>query len=81
MASVADLVKDRRALSVRSDQTVLEAARLMTEFNIGALPVMRGDEVVGIFSERDIMCRVVATGRNPGNIDISELMTPNPRTV
>lgn len=78
MASVADLVKDRRVLSVRADQSVLEAARLMTEFNIGAVPVMRGDDVAGIFSERDIMSRVVAAGRSPAITKIAEVMTPRP---
>lgn len=78
MSRVADLVKDRRALSVRSDQSVLEAARLMTEFNIGAVPVMRGDELAGIFSERDIMRRVVAAGRSPATTTVSEVMTARP---
>lgn len=78
MASVADLVKDRRVLSVRADQSVLEAARLMTEFNIGAVPVMRGDDLAGIFSERDLMSRVVAAGRSPAITKIAEVMTPRP---
>ena len=78
MASVADLVKDRRVLSVRADQSVLEAARLMTEFNIGAVPVMRGEDLAGIFSERDIMSRVVAAGRSPAITKIAEVMTPRP---
>ena len=78
MARVADLVQGRRALSVAGDQSVLEAARLMTEFNIGAVPVMSGDELVGIFSERDIMTRVVAAGRSPAMTTISEVMTARP---
>jgi CBS domain-containing protein len=78
MARVADLVKDRRALSVRADQSVLEASRLMTEFNIGAVPVMRGDELAGIFSERDLMRRVVAAGRSPATTPVSEVMTARP---
>jgi CBS domain-containing protein len=78
MATVADLVKERRALSVRSDQSVLEAARLMTEFNIGAVPVMRDDEVAGIFSERDLMTRVVAAGRSPAITKVAEAMTARP---
>jgi CBS domain-containing protein len=78
MPTVADLVKERRALSVRDDQTVLEAARLMTEFNIGAVPVMRGEELAGIFSERDVMCRVVAAGRSPATTRVAEVMTPRP---
>jgi CBS domain-containing protein len=81
MASVYDLVKDRRVYSVEADRSVLEAARFMMEHNIGALPVLRNGELVGIFSERDIMNRVVAAGRMPGTTKVSEVMTANPKSV
>jgi len=81
MAQVYDLVKDRRVYSIDADQSVLEAARFMMEHNIGALPVLRSGELVGIFSERDIMNRVVAAGRTPGTTRIAEVMTANPRSV
>jgi CBS domain-containing protein len=81
MSSVYDLVKDRRVYHIDADQTVLEAARFMMEHSIGALPVLRNGELVGIFSERDIMNRVVAVGRMPGTTKISEVMTANPRGV
>jgi CBS domain-containing protein len=81
MSTVYDLVKDRRVYSIEADRTVLEAARLMMEHGIGALPVMRNGELAGIFSERDIMNRVVAAGRMPGTTKISEVMTANPKGV
>jgi CBS domain-containing protein len=81
MTLIHDLVKDRRVYSIEADRTVLEGARFMMEHNIGALPVLRTGELVGIFSERDIMNRVVAVGRMPGTTKISEVMTPNPKTV
>src|SRR5205807_9079383 len=81
MALVYDLVKDRKIYSVEADRTVLEAARFMMEHKIGALPVLRNGELVGIFSERDIMNRVVAVGRLPGTTKISEVMTTNPKAV
>ena len=81
MATVYDVVKDRRVYSIDAEKTVLEAARFMMEHSIGALPVMRDGKLVGIFSERDLMNRVVAVGRNPGMTQISEVMTANPRTV
>jgi len=81
MALVYDLVKDRRVYSIEADRTVLEAARFMMEHSIGALPVLRNGELVGIFSERDIMNRVVAVGRMPGTTKISEVMTANPKAV
>jgi CBS domain-containing protein len=81
MTLIHDLVKDRKVYSIEADRTVLEGARFMMEHNIGALPVLRTGELVGIFSERDIMNRVVAVGRMPGTTKISEVMTPNPKTV
>jgi CBS domain-containing protein len=81
MAPIYDLVKDRRVYSIEADRTVLEAARFMMEHSIGALPVLRNGQLVGIFSERDIMNRVVAAGRLPGTTKISEVMTPNPKAV
>jgi CBS domain-containing protein len=81
MTKVFDLVRDRRVYSIEADKTVVEAARFMMEHNIGALPVVRNGELVGMFSERDIMNRVVAVGRMPGQTRVSEVMTPNPRSV
>jgi CBS domain-containing protein len=81
MAMIYDLVKDRRVYSIEADQSVLDAARFMMEHNIGALPVMRNSELVGIISERDIMNRVVAVGRMPGTTKISEIMTANPKSI
>jgi CBS domain-containing protein len=81
MAAIFDLVKDRKVYSIDADRTVVEAARFMMEHNIGALPVLRDGDLVGIVSERDIMNRVVAAGRLPGQTRVSEVMTPNPRSV
>lgn len=81
MTTLRDLVKDRRLYSVKDSHTVLEAARYMMEYNIGAVPVLRDGDLTGILSERDIMNRVVAAGRTPGTTAVSEVMTPNPRAV
>jgi CBS domain-containing protein len=81
MAPIYDLVKDHTVYSIEADHTVLEAARFMLEHHIGALPVLRNGELVGIFSERDIMNRVVAVGRMPGTTKVSEVMTANPKSV
>jgi CBS domain-containing protein len=81
MSPIYDLVKDRKVCSIEADSTVLEAARYMMEQRIGALPVLRNGALVGIFSERDIMNRVVAVGRLPGSTKVSEVMTANPKAV
>ena len=81
MAQIYDVVKNRKTLAVDVGHSVLEAARFMTENNVGAVPVLRDGELVGIFSERDLMRRVVAAGRSPGLTKVAEVMTANPRTV
>ncbi|MGB8064264.1 MAG: CBS domain-containing protein [Candidatus Sulfotelmatobacter sp.] len=81
MKTLRDLIQDRRLYSVESTRSVLEAARYMMEHNVGAVPVLRDGDLVGIFSERDIMNRVVAVGRTPGTTAVSEVMTANPRAV
>lgn len=81
MATINDIIKDRRVYSIAADSTVLEAARFMMEHSIGALPVLRNGELAGIISERDVMNRVVAVGRLPGHTQVAEVMTANPRSV
>jgi CBS domain-containing protein len=81
MGKISDILRDHRVLSVDAEASVIETVRLMTEFNIGAVPVLRDGELVGIFSERDLMRRVVAGGRSPGMTKVSEVMTSKPQTV
>jgi CBS domain-containing protein len=81
MATLRDLIRDRKLYTIDASRTVLEAARCMMEHNIGAVPIMRDGKLVGILSERDIMNRVVAVGRTPGTTAVSEVMTANPRAV
>src|ERR1700758_3554586 len=81
MKTLRELIKDRRLYSVESNRSVVEAARYMMEHSVGAVPVLRNGDLVGILSERDIMNRVVAVGRTPGTTAVSEVMTANPRAV
>ena len=53
----------------------------MVEHNIGAVPVLRQGQLVGIFSERDLMRRVVVDGKDPAHTLVSEVMTEDPLTV
>jgi CBS domain-containing protein len=61
--------------SVDPDATVLEALRLLEERNIGALLVMKGEALVGIFSERDYARRMVLQGRTSRDTRVREVMT------
>jgi CBS domain-containing protein len=78
---IHDLVKGRATHDVHEQQTVLEVARLMVAHNIGAVPVMRDGRLVGIFSERDLLKRIVAEGRDPKTTRVGEVMTPDPLVV
>jgi CBS domain-containing protein len=64
--------------SVRPDATVTECVRTMAAEKIGALIVMDGERLIGIFTERDALNRVLAAGRDPGATRISEVMTKDP---
>jgi CBS domain-containing protein len=65
---------------VHPDQSVAEAVRLMRQHQVGCLLVCNGDTLLGIFTERDLMRRVLAPGR-PLTLPVSACMTPNPVTV
>ena len=81
MSSVYDLVKDQDTYRASVEQSVLEVARAMVERNIGAVPVLRDGLLVGVFSERDLMRRVVVEGRDPARTAVGEVMTEDPLTV
>lgn len=61
--------------TVKHDTIVREAAKLMNERKIGALVVTKGENVIGIFTERDILTRVVAAGRPADHTRVEEAMT------
>ncbi len=63
------------------DQTVAEAVQVLAGRQVGAIPVVRGGRLVGIFSERDLLRRVVAAGKAPEKTLLSEVMTPDPVTA
>jgi CBS domain-containing protein len=75
MKSLGALVEGREIYHVGVDQTVREVARYMTERRVGAVPVLEGTRIAGILSERDIMSRVVAPGRDPDTAKAGEIMT------
>jgi len=78
---ISDLLRNQVPVSAEAHQTVLEVARMMVEHNIGAVPVLREGRLIGIFSERDLMTRVVAGGKDPARTPVSQVMTEDPLTV
>src|SRR5271169_1524281 len=78
---ICDLIKDQETYQADLGHTVLQTVRAMVERNIGAVPVLHNGKLVGIFSERDLMKRVVAEGHDPRSTCMAEVMTDDPLTV
>ena len=77
MATLGDLLatKGHDVLSVGPSDTVLQAANLMNQHNIGGVVVLDGDRLAGIFTERDVLRRVVAQRLDPAATTVAEVMT------
>jgi CBS domain-containing protein len=77
MPIVRDLLdrKGTTVVSVPPDTSVLDAATLMNDRGIGAVLVLDGNEPAGIFTERDVLRRVVAAQRDPATTMVGEVMT------
>jgi CBS domain-containing protein len=78
---ICDLIKNQETYEAELGHTVLQTVQAMVERNIGAVPVLHNGELVGIFSERDLMKRVVAEGRDPRSTCMAEVMTDDPLTI
>ena len=75
MRPIRPLVSGRDVVVVDIATSVVQAARIMSERQIGAVPVVDGERVAGIFTERDVMARVVAAGVNPAETPVSSVMS------
>ncbi|MDE2260182.1 MAG: CBS domain-containing protein [Betaproteobacteria bacterium] len=83
MTSVKTLLKTKPAglLSIAPNAKIIEALRLMAEKNVGALMVMDGDNLVGMFSERDYARKVALMGRTSVDTPVSDIMVSPVMTV
>jgi len=73
--------KGSKVFSVPSDVTVCAAVQEMNRHKVGAVVVMQAGKLVGIFTERDVLARVVAPGLDPKTTPIEKVMTRDPVTV
>jgi len=83
LTSLKEIVsKLNRAIQTSQPQdSVYDAVHKMHVYNIGALLVVEDNKLVGIFTERDVLYRVVHAGLNPKTTKVSEVMTPEPMSV
>jgi CBS domain-containing protein len=75
------LIKDQQTIRLGPQATIQEAAEQMAAHRIGAIAVVVSGELKGIFTERDLLNRVVAKGLQPTDVCLEEVMTRNPITV
>jgi CBS domain-containing protein len=76
-----EVMDKRRLVKAGPTMTVLEAARLMATKGVGAVMVLDGDHLVGVFTERDAVFRVLARDRSADTTALAEVMTPDPMTL
>jgi CBS domain-containing protein len=81
MSLVRDIVHNRELYSVDEHDTVADVARRMAELHVGAILVLNGEDLRGIFSERDLMRRVVLEKLNPETTPVSRVMSTQLATV
>ncbi len=80
MITVKEMLKEKKGgvLTISPQDTVYKALEVMAEKNLGALVVVEGEKVVGVFSERDYARNVVLKGKSSKDTLIKDLMSTNP---
>jgi len=78
---IRELIARQKILTAAKDTTVSEAARLMKKMSVGAVMVVEKEKLVGIFTERDVVFRVLAENRDPKTTRLAEVMTAKPQTI
>ncbi len=80
MPHTAELLTCEVLAATMSD-TVLQTCKMMTQAKVGCAVVLDGGRPVGIFSERDLLNRVVSAGKDPATTKLVEVMTSSPLTL
>jgi CBS domain-containing protein len=83
MKTIAHIMrlKKKEIWTIAPDATVFEALKVMAEKDIGAMPVLNGKKLVGIFSERDYARKVILKGKSSKKTPVSEIMSTNLITI
>lgn len=72
MAKTVREVMTSKLCSIDTDKTVAYAAKMMRDEDVGIAPIVEGDRLVGVLTDRDIAVRVVAEGRDPKQVKVTE---------
>ena len=79
--TVGSLLQNRPPICVEPTTPLVDACRVLAEHRIGALPVVEGGALIGILSERDVIARAIAKGRDPKILTVAAVMTAKPVTI
>lgn len=79
--NIRDVVRGQTVLTAASSLTVREASQQMAAARVGSIMIVQDDELVGIFTERDALMRVLAERRNPETTRLADVMTAHPQTI
>ena len=75
MKKIRDIMRQGFLFTVQPSATVADAARVMAAHNVGIVTVLDGDRLVGVFSERDVVRKVVDRGLDPARTAVADVMT------
>lgn len=78
---IRSIMEQKKFLAAPPQTTVSQAARLMADKNVGAVLVIENERLVGIFTERDVVFRVIAQGRDAKTTPLVDVMTASPKTL
>lgn len=78
---VRQLIKNQRILTASATMSVADAAAAMRDAKVGAIMVLTGPRLTGIFTERDALYRVLAAAKDPKKTKLGEVMTADPDTI
>lgn len=80
-STIGSIIGTQELLRLPTDTDVAEAAKQMSRRHVGAMLVYEGDRMCGIFTERDMLERVVAADLSPGATKLGDVMTPEPAAI
>jgi CBS domain-containing protein len=78
---IRSIMEPRKLLIAPPQTTVLKAAEMMAKKHVGAILVVDNEHLVGIFTERDAVFRVIASGLEPKSTVLADVMTREPTTI
>ena len=79
--TIRSIIEGQELITATVTTTVMEAAQVMRAANVGAIMVLDAERLVGVFTERDALFRIVAQGLDARTTTVAEVMTRNPQTI